>query len=322
MGQILEDAGLVGPGFGDFLMVAAYTEARGNPNAGSDDYDNKARGMWGLRPISAWNERAAAPPPRGVGWPGADGNADTSPLDWGDGFVSREEVAAIKDLPWAVALITHYIQRNRAYLDGVPYTMLGARRGMAYPYLVSDEDNSERPEVLTRPGAWLDALRFFGMPESFSDKPLRFPISRSQYPSPHELHAVIVAGIEGRTPDYVPGTYEGSLYLGDRGHVYAWAFAQRSSGPWTWTVDRWPQHPTGCDPQLAEWAYRSAETEGWTRAELLAALISACPDAELGELEVAIDRRAPELQDEGDTSSRSDAALAVRAAVERFEQIG
>ncbi len=74
-------------GLGDFLSGVAWIESRGNPDAGSDADDNKARGGLGMRPKSAKTGALGMRP------------------------------NALKDLPTAVALATWYIDRCIPYAD-------------------------------------------------------------------------------------------------------------------------------------------------------------------------------------------------------------
>lgn len=242
MGEALEVAGVIGPGFGDWLRVVAYSEARGNPSAGGDVFANIDQGMFQMLPTTAWNET-----------PTVDGKArvwdeDSAQLAFHNGAVTAGEVAALKDLPWAVALAAHTVNRLRKYTAGTPYTRLGARRGWKLPGLVSDHDNSQHPEILTRNGGWNDALAYFGIPATFGGELMDVQMSQGSFPTVHELHAIITAAIAGESPSepdddnqdqagFVAGTIETDWYEGASGTEYAWGIAQRDAGPWTWSVD-------------------------------------------------------------------------------------
>lgn len=243
MGQALEAAGIMGPGFGDWLRVVAYSEARGNPAAGGDTFANIDQGMFQMVPTTAWNET-----------PTVDGKTrvwdeNSAQLAFHNGAVTAGEVAALKDLPWAVALAAHTVNRLRKYTAGTPYTRLGARRGWKLPGLVADHDNSEHPEILTRNGGWNDALAYFGIPASFGGELMDVRISQGNFPSVHELHDIITAAVAGESPSdpddgtdqdqagFVAGTIETDWYGGASGNEYAWALGQRDAGPWTWSVD-------------------------------------------------------------------------------------
>jgi hypothetical protein len=234
MGKVLEDAGYFGEGFADWLRVVSFTEARGNPAAGSDAFSNAARGMFGFRPTTAWNE---TPTHNGVPRQWDEASAQ---IAFNNGAVTAAEVAALKDLPWSVALAAHNVSRLRKYTQGGPYTMLGARRGWAYPSLVPDHDNSQRPELLER---WGEALAYFGLPASFGSQPMDVLVSRSNFPHPAQLRELIMAASlgtgteEGADVAKVPGTLESGTYGGKLGNLYAWGLAQLVEGPWAWAVD-------------------------------------------------------------------------------------
>lgn len=100
------------PDLPDFLVAIAWTESRGNPRAGSDS-GNKARGWFGLRPVSARVEDVGLSP------------------------------SSLKDERAAVALITWYLERLEKYgAPGQLIDLLALRRGMAYPVLVADVDET------------------------------------------------------------------------------------------------------------------------------------------------------------------------------------
>ena len=241
MGKALEDAGLFGPGFAEWLTVVSYTEAMGNPAAGSDSFSNKARGMYGLRPTTAWNEAAKKDGKARV-W-----NEASAELAFANGEVTGEEVAALKDLAWSTALAAHNVSRLRRYLQPEqPYTMLGARRGWAFPNLVDDYANTQRPELLER---WNEALGFFGLPANFGEQRMRVLVPRPDFPHPATIHGILLQAIEGEdvTGQNQPGFIVGSIETGEHnpgtGRTYAWALGEQLAGPWSWAVDQYAQTP-------------------------------------------------------------------------------
>lgn len=236
MGKALERAGLFGPGFAEWLTVVSRTEAMGNPAAGSDAFSNAARGMYGLRPTTAWNEAATVDGVDRV-WDETDAE-----LAFANGVVSGDEVRALKDLAWSTALAAHNVSRLRRYLKPEqPLTMLGARRGWAFPTLVDDYDNSQRPELLTR---WNEALAHFGYPSSFGTERLQVLVPRSDFPHPAAIRQIILDAIEGKDVDYhnQPGFISGSIEWGDHqpgsGFIYGWVLGQQVAGPWSWAVNK------------------------------------------------------------------------------------
>lgn len=259
MGKALEDAGLFGPGFATWLMVVSRTEARGNPAAGSDAFSNAARGMYGFRATTAWNESATVDGKERV-W-----DEEDAELAFANGEVTGEEVAALKDLVWATALAAHNVSRLRKYLQGSSYTVLGARRGWAYPSLVPDHDNSERPELLTR---WNEALNYFSLPANFGDTPMRVLVSRADFPHPAAIRKILLDAIGGSevTPHNQPGFIAGSIEWGDHepgtGYVYGWALGQHTEGTWSWSVDRYQDgNPTRIANLNGETTDRSAAAQ-------------------------------------------------------------
>lgn len=236
MGKALEDAGLFGPGFADWMRIVAYTEARGNPSAGSDAFSNAARGMFGLRPTTGWNESAT------VDGKDRQWDEEDAELAFRNGEVTGAEVEALKDLTWAVALSAHNVSRLRKYLNGESYTLEGARRGWAYPSLVPDVDNSERPELLDR---WHEALAFFGYPADFGKQPMRVLVSRDQFPHPHAVRNILIDAIAGGDPTtqdqegFVKGSIESGSTAGSGDKVYSWALGELLEGGWSWAVTLW-----------------------------------------------------------------------------------
>jgi hypothetical protein len=97
------------PDLPDLLVAIAYTESRGNPKAQRSSSSNAARGWFQMRPKSARLAEA------GLG------------------------VEALKSEPEQVALVTWYLHRLRPYAkSGQVIDLLALRRGMAYPFLVAD----------------------------------------------------------------------------------------------------------------------------------------------------------------------------------------
>lgn len=236
LGRALEDAGLFGPGFGELLAVMAYTEARGNPAAGSDAFSNAARGAYGLRPTTAWNEAATVDGVPRV-W-----DESSAELAFANGEVSAAEVSALKDLVWSTALAAHNVSRLRKYTAGGPYTKLGVRRGWAFPYLVPDLDNSERPELLER---WNEALAYFNLPASFGDQRMDVLVDRENFPHPAAIRKILLDAIEGKDATthnqegFVAGSIEWGTHEPGTGYVYGWALGESDAGPWSWSVDRY-----------------------------------------------------------------------------------
>jgi len=236
MGKALEAAGLFGPGFAEWLMVVSRTEARGNPAAGSDAFSNAARGMYGFRPTTAWNEAATK---NGVP---REWDEDDAELAFANGEVTGEEVRALKDLVWSTALAAHNVNRLRKYTKGGPYTRLGARRGWAFPSLVPDLDNSERPELLER---WNEALAYFGLPADFGEGPMKVLVNREDFPHPATIRQILLDAIEGKEtdphnqPGFIPGTIEWGDHSPGSGFTYGWALGHRVEGGWSWAIDRY-----------------------------------------------------------------------------------
>lgn len=236
MGKALENAGLFGPGFAEYLMVVSRTEARGNPAAGSDAFSNAARGMYGFRPTTGWNESATVDGKPRV-W-----DEEDAELAFANGEVTGEEVRALKDLTWATALAAHNVSRLRKYVAGQPYTLLGARRGWAYPSLVPDHDNSERPELLDR---WNEALAYFNLPSDFGDRKMQVLVSRDSFPHPAAIRQIILDAIGGEDPSnhnqagFIAGSIEWGEHDPGNGFVYGWALGQYTDGNWSWAIDRY-----------------------------------------------------------------------------------
>jgi hypothetical protein len=118
--RIRELADRIGwPGLADFLVAVAYWESRGNSQAGEDD-GNKARGWFGMRPVSAR-----------LGDLGLEGDA-------------------LKEESLAVALAAWYAWRLQKYAaDDQLMDWLAMRRGWYLPKLVSDvnEENTASAKV-------------------------------------------------------------------------------------------------------------------------------------------------------------------------------
>jgi hypothetical protein len=256
----------------------AFTEARGNPAAGSDAFSNAARGMFGFRATTAWNESAC------IGGMGKDcvggvirsWDEDDPELAFRNGVVSAGEVAALKDLTWAVAQAAHNVNRLRKYTFGKPFTLEGARRGWAYPSLVSDLDNIKRPELLER---WYEGLAFHGYPQDFGKQPMQVLVARADFPGLHELHEIVLAAVAGggassasQSDDFIESTVEQSTSGGTDGYAYAWAVGQRNDLTWAWGADRYP--PDADTPDA------HAEGDTNTRNEAVGDLLEAIEDWE------------------------------------------
>lgn len=117
--RVIEVTGWIG--LDDYLVAVAWTESRGNSQAGSSEHDNSARGWFGMRPNSALAHELA-------------------PL-------ARTQPNLLKHESWAVALAAWYGYRLRGYASrGQTINWLALRRGWALPRLVSDvEEVAEVP---------------------------------------------------------------------------------------------------------------------------------------------------------------------------------
>jgi hypothetical protein len=97
------------PDLPDFLVAIAWTESRGNPKSQKYQSANAARGWFQLRPKSARVDQ--------VGLSAAD----------------------LKNERAVVALASWYLYRLKNYASqGQHIDLLALRRGMAYPFLVAD----------------------------------------------------------------------------------------------------------------------------------------------------------------------------------------
>lgn len=133
------------PDLPDFLVAIAWTESRGNSQAQNGTSANSARGWFQLRPNSARVEDAGL------------------------------TAAALKDERSSVALITWYLHRLAKYAKpGQQIDLLALRRGMAYPFLVADVEEtmatpSAGPGVRSRESRerFATGIAAAGLPDSF-----------------------------------------------------------------------------------------------------------------------------------------------------------
>jgi hypothetical protein len=128
------------PNLGNYLAAISYVESRGNNEAGSSGNNNKARGWFGLRPETAKTEHY--------------GYADPNIL---------------KDKVTSVVLAADLADRLKPFASPGQYIdWLAIRRGWAYPKLVKDVDNSERPELVDR---FVTGEKKVGLPKEFMHLP-------------------------------------------------------------------------------------------------------------------------------------------------------
>ncbi len=133
------------PDLPDLLVAIAWTESRGDRQAQAGTSANAARGWFGLRPTSSRHEDA------GLG------------------------VGALKEERPSVALITWYLNRMRPYADPDQVVdLLALRRGMAYPFLVADVDETmstprDGPGVRSKAvrKRFAEGIAKAGLPEAF-----------------------------------------------------------------------------------------------------------------------------------------------------------
>lgn len=161
MGQKLVSAGIIGPEVVSFLIVKGYTEARWSWKAGSSGETNAARGMWGLRPKSAWDQPSLAK-------------------------LNAAQFAALKDPAWAMATALDYLFRVGPYVADGTVNAVEMACGWAFPSLAKSIQacQGSRPELLTR---WKLALRKTGLPENWN------PELRMSWPGVAQAHAVITS---------------------------------------------------------------------------------------------------------------------------------
>lgn len=115
------EAELGWPGLGDYLVAIAWIESRGNSQAGSSANTNDARGWFGERPDSAELDELGL------------------------------SVAALKDEPTSVGLVTDYIYRLRKHADpGQVVDWLALRRGHANWWRVPHVNSDHSCEQLAR----------------------------------------------------------------------------------------------------------------------------------------------------------------------------
>jgi hypothetical protein len=137
------------PNLGNFLAATAWTESRGNEQAGSSANNNDARGWFGLRPASAMTQ--------------SYGFADPNILKRGE---------------YAVVFAADYIDRLRKYKSAYQtIDWLAIRRGFAYPDLVDDvyENDDRSRDVHAR---FSEGVKNVGLPSYFMTMPA-FPTGYS-----------------------------------------------------------------------------------------------------------------------------------------------
>lgn len=160
----LRDAGIIDQDLVNFLVVVGWTEARWSWKAGSSARNNKARGMFGLRPKSAWDQTNL-------------------------GNINDAQIAALKDPEWGIALALDYLSRLYPYLDaGQEMTALRARCGWAFPSMTDDKPSCipDRPELWDR---MRKAIAMVGLPESFATRKLEL----NNWPGVSEAVAIMRA---------------------------------------------------------------------------------------------------------------------------------
>ena len=152
-------AGYIGQEVLEFLVAKAYTESRWSWRAGTNAYNNAARGILGLRPESAWDR----------------GLEDISP----------QMVSAMKDPGWALATALDYLWRIGPYVEGPRVTAMNAACAWAFPFLGKSVQlcRAQRPELFDR---WAKALSMAGLPADFGKTPLRM-----NYPGIQEMYRTL-----------------------------------------------------------------------------------------------------------------------------------
>lgn len=159
MGMRLVDAGVIDKDTLWFLVAKGYTESRWSWKAGSSAQSNAARGMWGLRPKSAWDEPDMAK-------------------------LSAAQVAAVKDPVWAMATALDYLYRVMPYVSDGEVNAREMACGWAFPsYAASVEQcKAKRPALIRR---WELALKKTGLPLTFD------PVLDVNWPGLAEAAAII-----------------------------------------------------------------------------------------------------------------------------------
>ncbi len=147
LGERVEALGVL-PGFADFLVASAFIESRFNPNAGSDEVNNAARGWFGMRPRSAFNFK----------------NGLTA--------LATSHPNLIKDPAWAVATAADYARRILPFADpGQVVTGEDLRRGWKFPGNIADSKVSDAGKAKSRKQFQSAATRT-GVPLSMLTRPM------------------------------------------------------------------------------------------------------------------------------------------------------
>lgn len=140
-------AGFASPSIVGFFVAAAWTESNWSWGAGTSSRSNKARGILGMRPETAYDRKLR--------------------------FITNAQLAAMKtDKPLAMALAFAALTRlsERARRCGVTFTVERARCGWALPSLVCDDCRAKRPALFKR---WDIAARNTNLPPGFLDREIR-----------------------------------------------------------------------------------------------------------------------------------------------------
>jgi hypothetical protein len=120
----VEDLGIWTPGFAEFAVATSYIESRHNPNAmnKSSAFENAARGLYQLRPKSAFN--------------------------WRNGLEHlQSQQDLLFDPAWATATAADYARRLATYYasEGQTVTWGDLRRGWKYPKLTASQYRTQEP---------------------------------------------------------------------------------------------------------------------------------------------------------------------------------
>lgn len=156
----LVSAGYIGPEVVDFLAIKAYTEARWSWKVGSSAQSNAARGMFGLRPQSAWDEPTFSK-------------------------LKPWQFESLKDPAWAIAQALDYLSRVGPYVCDGTVNAQEMACGWAFPSLACAVEScrEKRPELWTR---WQLALSKSGFPGDWN------PELRMSWPGLVAAHHKIV----------------------------------------------------------------------------------------------------------------------------------
>lgn len=125
----VEDLGIWTPGFAEFATAVAWTESRHNPGAmnKSSPPENAARGLYQLRPKSAFN--------------------------WRNGLEDlQDDQELLFDPSWATATAADYARRLSTYYadEGQRLTWADLRRGWKYPKLTAAQYRGTEPGNLNQ----------------------------------------------------------------------------------------------------------------------------------------------------------------------------